>query len=377
MHVSSPRLAVSAAFALNGALLGAWAARVPAVVDRFALSEAALGLLLLGLGLGALASFPLAGRGADRHGAYGVTCVLAVVYALGLLAVGLAPTVPLLAVALVFFGAGHGAMDVTMNAWAAEVERHAGKSIMPSFHAMWSLGAGVGAAGGWYAVRTDLGLGAHFVATGVLCVAVFGPLMMTRWTSDTTKGGQAGLFTLPKGPLIAVGLIALCGGTGEGAVVDWSALYLTEVVGTSAARGALGFAVFSVTMVAMRLSVGRLITRYGAVAVARGSGLSAAAGVACLMISPGFGTAMLGYVLMGMGYAAIIPLAISRAAADPHIPPGQAIASVATLGYGAMLLGPPSIGFLAEAWGLRLAFGLVGTLAICVIVAAGALRTGR
>ncbi|MGR3368729.1 MAG: MFS transporter [Sagittula sp.] len=363
----SPRLAVSAAFALNGILLGAWASRVPAVVDRFDLSEGTLGLLLLVMGIGALVSFPLAGRLADRLGAFPVTKVLAGVYLVSIVAIGLAPDTTVLAMALFLFGVGHGAMDVTMNSWAAEVERHSGRSIMSSFHAMWSLGAGLGAAGGWLASRQALPIDAHFAVTALVALVIFGPLMHTRWTSARTAPQAKGpVFALPRGALVLVGLIAMGAGLGEGAAADWSAVFLADVIQATPSQAALGYAVFSVTMVAMRLNVDRLITRFGAVTVARFSGLTAAAGYLLATAFATLPTALAGFVLMGLGYAAVIPLAFSRAAADPEVPPGQAIASVATLGYGAMLMGPPTIGFVAEATSLRASFLMVGCVALMI-----------
>lgn len=372
------RLAVSAAFALNGALLGAWASRVPAVRDRFELSEGALGLMLLVMGVGALLSFPLAGSMADRRGAYPVACLLACFYLLTIVAIGLAPVPLALAAALFAFGACHGAMDVAMNSWAAEVERASGRSIMSSFHAMWSLGAGLGAAGGWLATRAGLSLDAHFALTALAVALVFGPLIRTRWDSRRSAPGAKGpVFALPRGALVLVGVVALAAGLGEGAAADWSAVFLADVVGTTQSQAALGYAIFSATMVAMRLCVDGLITRFGPVATARAAGLFAALGTALVVGPATLPLTLAGYVLIGMGYAAVIPMAFSRAAADPDVPAGQAIASVATLGYGAMLMGPPAIGFLAELTSLRLALALVGAAALAITALAPVLGHGR
>ncbi|GAA4228157.1 MFS family permease [Sagittula marina] len=371
----SPRLAVSAAFALNGTLFGTWAARVPAVVDRFNLSEGALGLLLLAMGIGALVSFPLAGGLADRRGAYQMSCALAVMYLASVVAIGLAPGVYWLAAALFVFGAGHGAMDVTMNSWASEVERASGKSIMSRFHAMWSLGAGIGAAGGWLATGLSVSLEAHFVMSALFSALIYGPLMRVTWASRRSTPGQSTpLFALPRGALVLVGLVAMCAGLGEGAAADWSAVYLRDVIGTSESQAALAYATFSVTMVAMRICVDPLITRFGAARVARISGLFAATGYLIALGLPSLGFALTGYVLMGIGYAAIIPLAFSRAASDPDVSAGKAIASVATLGYGAMLLGPPAIGFIAEISNLRVSLAMIGVMALLIAALSGHLR---
>lgn len=366
-EIITPWRSVAAAFALNGVLLGCWASRVPAVASGFGLGEAALGLLLLVMGMGALVSFPIAGKLADRFGAVKVTRWIAAVYLVSIALVGLAPVVPALGLALFLFGMCHGAMDVAMNSWAAEVERHMGRSVMSSFHAMWSLGAGLGAAGGFAAASLAAPVSLHFVLTALLAALLFGPFLRIDWTSRVATGGAGDpVFAFPRGALVFVGLIALGAGLGEGAAVDWSAVFLADVLGAAEAHATLGYAVFSVTMVAMRLCVDRLITRHGPRRVAMASGLLAASGYLTCALAGSLAVALAGFVLMGLGYAAVIPLAFSRAAADPEIPAGQAIASVATLGYGAMLLGPPAIGFVADISSLRVSFVLVGLFALLI-----------
>lgn len=363
----TPWRAVAAAFALNGMLLGAWASRVPAVVAYHGLSEALLGGFLLLLGAGALMAFPVAGRVADTLGAVRVTRVLAVAAAAALVLMGLAPDRVSLGLAILAFGVTYGGMDVTMNSWAAEVERHMGRAVMASFHAMWSLGAGLGAASGFAAVRLELTYSTQFALTALFLGLVLGPFIAAPWQSRRqARRAGAPVFAVPKGPLVLVGLVALSAGLGEGAMADWSAVFLHEVAATDQSRAALGYAAYAATMVAMRLCVDRLVMRYGPVRTARASGLCAACGLVLVAGVASFPAAMVGFVLMGVGYAAIIPLAFSRAAADPDIPAGEAIASVATLGYGAVLIGPPVIGFVAEASSLRVGFGLLGLFALAI-----------
>ncbi|MGP6086631.1 MFS transporter [Antarctobacter jejuensis] len=377
-RIRTPWRSVSAAFALNGVLLGCWASRVPTFVDRLALSEGMLGVLLLLMGVGALISFPLAGSLSDRHGAVRVTRWTGAVYLLSVVAVGFAPSVGFLGLALFLFGVFHGSMDVAMNSWATEVEKHMGRSVMSSFHAMWSLGAGLGAGGGYLATSIGAGTGPHFLIAAVVAGMVFWPFLQAPWTSRIRQTPvKAPIFAFPHGALILVGFMALAAGLGEGAAADWSAVYLRDVLGRPESQATLGYAAFSVTMVIMRLSVDRIITRFGPQAVARVAGVLAASGFFLCVLTDALPVALIGFVLMGMGYAAVIPMAFSRAAHDPEVPAGQAIASVATLGYGAMLLGPPAIGFIAEATSLRLSFVMVGGLALLIAAFAPALGRSR
>lgn len=373
--ILTPRRAVAAAFALNGAMLGTWASRIPAIAERFGLEESGLGLLFLMMGLGALAAFPFAGKAADRAGAARVTRVLTIGLLIAVIFLSLAPGVLALGAAVLVFGVVYGGMDVTMNSWAAEVEQHLGRPIMASFHAMWSFGAGAGAGIGFLAVRADLSYTAQFILSGLGLALLLGPFIATPWASRQTEPDAAApVFALPRGPLLLVGLVALAAGLGEGAMADWSAVFLHEVAGADQSRAALGYALYSVVMVAMRLWVDGLVGRFGPKLVARASGVSAALGLLLVAGVASFPAALAGFVLMGIGFAAIIPLAFSRAAADPHVPPGQGIAAVATFAYGAILLGPPSIGLIAGAFSLRLAFLMLAGFAVMMAVLAPVLR---
>ncbi|WP_260108642.1 MFS transporter [Phaeobacter inhibens] len=374
-QLRSPWRAVSAMFVLNGALFGIWASRIPAVSEIHELSPGGLGLLLLLMAAGAILSFPLAGRAADRIGAAHVTRRVALAYVLGLVLLALAPNLPLLAAALFVFGAAHGSMDVAMNAWASEVEARAARPMMSSFHAMFSLGAGLGALSGYAAASIDAQIPAHFLVAG--CVSALLTLYMAQipWVArPAPESGAAKPALLPRGALLAVGFVAFCGAVGEGAMADWSAIFLVLTTGASEADAALGFAVFSIAMVAMRLIGDLVVARIGPVTAGRLAGTSASLGALIAVGWGSYGAAMTGFALMGIGYALIMPLAFSRAASDPDLPAGAAIASVATFGYGGILIGPPMIGVTAELISLPAAFLILAVLAVFIFIFSDVLR---
>lgn len=366
--------AVAAMFILNGALFGIWASRIPAVRDKLDLTHETLGYGLLFMAAGAVCSFPITGRLTDRFGAVVLTRYIAVFYTVSLILLALAGGFWSLAAFLFVFGAFHGSMDVAMNAWAAEVEQAYTKPVMSSFHAMWSLGAGLGALSGFAAVQVGLTVIQHFLLAGGIVVGLALALAWVRWESRRAAVSGGKVFALPSGVLILVGFTALCGALGEGAVADWSAIFLRDVTDAAESIAALGYAVFSVAMVAFRLAGGFVIARFGPVVTARFGGACAALGVFCVVSAAEAGLALVGFAMMGIGYAVIMPLAFSRAASDPSVPPGQAIASVATLGYGGLLIGPPLIGFLAEMLTLRIAFTALLPLAVFIVLLAGSLR---
>ena len=358
-------------FFLNGALFGIWAARIPAFQLKFGFDAATLGLLLLCLAAGAIVSFPLAGVVSDRVGAARLTRLVAQAYVLALVLLPFATTPIMLGLALAFFGMTHGAMDVAMNGWGAEVEHRLGKPIMSSLHAVFSLGAGLGAASGALAIAAGMDVALHFWLFGIVLGAGALSLAAISWPRAAPKPGDAAFFTFPHGMLVIVGLIAFCASMGEGAMADWSAVFLKDVTGTTEARAALGYAAFSTSMVAMRLFGDRVVARFGPAKSLRMSGAVAASGLALVLAGGGFELALAGFALIGLGYANVMPIAFSRAANDLLMPPGRAIAAVATLGYGGMLVGPPAIGFIAALSSLHVSFALLGLLALAVTALAG------
>lgn len=361
-------LAIASAFGVNGLFFGGWASRIPAVADRFDMSHAQLGGFLLLLSLGAMLFFPTTGALVSRFGARPVTLISYGALAVALTLLGLAPSLPLLAVALFLFGAAIGAMDVSMNAWGSEVEQKFGKIWMPSFHAIWSMGAGFGAVTGFVALSLNASYGQHFFLIAALPMAFVYLGMKVKWRARPKQAPKRGpAFMIPKGAVFFAGIFALCAGLGEGVIADWSAIYLIEVLSSEERLAPMGIAVFSVAMVLMRLMGGVLIKRLGLEKAALYSGIAALAGASCVVFLGTTLGAMVGFVLLGFGYASGFPIAVLRAGQDPDMPPAQAIAGVATLGYGGTLLGPPLIGFLTTATDLRTAFGLLILLAILAI----------
>ena len=369
------RLAVLALFTLNGALFGAWASRLPAIQQHFELGARDLGFLLLLPAAGAIASFPLAGSCCDRYGAARVARTLALAYCPMMLLVAWSGSLPQFAVSIMLFGAVMGALDVSMNGWGAEVERATGRPIMSNFHAFFSLGAGLGAASGALAAWAEIGYPLHFTiftasATGLVWAS------MSEWphTPAADTGGNSFRFTLPKGKLLIVAAVAFAAAMSEGGMTDWSALYLTNVMNASESEGALGFTIFSVAMVIMRLSGDRIVAAIGPALTIRICGLSAVAGSIVTLAAPSPGIVYAGYVLSGAGYSIIFPLVFSRAANDGQLSPGRAIAAVSIFGYGGILIGPPLIGFIAEEITLGASFSLFTALSLIILLGAGAFR---
>ena len=372
------RRAVGALFLINGALIGVWASRIPAITLQYDLSSAMLGVLLLILALGAVIAFPFSGFFMDRVGAGNVTRVTTAAYVLSLVLIPLAPDTIALAAALWLFGAVHGAMDVAMNGWAAKLEAGYGRPIMSSFHALFSVGTGLGAASTYFAASAGIGLFPHMLAAAVVGALVLAWAWWQPEGCDMTPQAKrkAPLIVLPRGQLLAIALIAFCASIGEGGNADWGGLFLIASGGASEARAALAYTAFSIAMVTVRFAGDRLIAMAGPQRVVRLSGLAAITGGLVTMLAPGLELKLLGFVGLGAGFALISPIAYSRAANDRDLPAGAGLAAVATMGYGGMLIGPVIIGALASFLGISTAFGIMILLGTGILLFSRALATG-
>ena len=364
--------AVSSIFIFNGALFGAWASRIPSIKQQFDISHQELSILLLLLAAGAIASFPMAGKLTDSLGASRLSKLTFWLYALAFIFIGFSPNIILLGFAVFFFGSIHGAMDVAMNSWASDIEAQNNKVIMPFFHAMFSFGAGIGAASGALMSWFDVTPNYHFVIFIIFmwpCYFWVKKGLVTKIKSSDDKQQTAG-FKFPKGSLFIVALIAFSCAIGEGAMADWTAVYMSQEVNSSHSEAAIAYTIFSLFMVLTRLAGSQLINRFGVVPTVKVCALSSFIGALIVIMATTVLISYLGFALLGIGYSIVIPLAFSRAANVNNVSTGSAIAGVATFAYGGMLLGPVVIGLLADMLSLRIAFILFLVLSVYVFFAA-------
>ena len=364
------RFAVSLIFAINGMVFGTWASRIPAIVDFHDLSPGSLGLLIFLAGLSAVIAFSIFGRAADRYGAAFITKrATLLLIPLTLIFIAYANSIWMLVFAVIFFGAIHGGDDVAMNAWAAEVEREYTRPVMSSFHAMWSLGAGIGAGLGSLLAFYEVGFKNHFSLISIIIfVLALSAAFVPFESQKNKKEANSPFISIPKGSLLPVATITFFASLSEGAVADWSAIFLKSVASLNDGNAALGFTVFSVCMFSMRLLGDRISFILGPATAARYSGLVALTGSIILLVSDSFLLLLLGFGLIGLGIAVIIPLAFSRAGNDETISQGTAIASIATLGYGGMLLGPLFLGLIAEITSIKTSFLILPIMAFFIFV---------
>jgi MFS family permease len=367
------RISVSLIFLIHGILVSNWLSRIPAVQARLHLSVGILGATLLATAAGALIAMPLTSKLVGRFGSARVTRVATLLLCFGVALPGLAWNTTALAAALFIYGAAAGGMDVAMNTEGVAVEAAYSRPIMVGFHALFSFGGMIGSLMGSLAAGYAIEPQWHLAAVGGVLAAASIPvcrhmLVNLREPPLPDTGSTRELLR----PLLGLGLVAFCILLGEGAMADWSAVYLREL--SSPGMAPLGYAVFSLSMALGRLRGDWFHQRLGSVATLRWGGALAAAGLGIALLVGGVPATLAGFAFAGWGYAAIFPILCSVAGKKAAGKPQAGIAAVSATGYLGFLVGPPVIGFLAQASSLRLALLLVAALSGLASVMAGVAR---
>lgn len=368
------RYAVAAVFCVHGAVTGSFATRIPWIQDHASLSAGQLGLALAFPAIGASLAMPLAGAISHRFGARNALRGLLVLWTLALTLPSLAPNIWTLCAVLLVYGATAGMSDVAMNALGVEVENRIGKSIMSGLHGMWSLGALIGSAGGTLAAHLGSDARLHHLLAAAVLTAL--GLFACQGVLDLRSAPEAEApprFTLPPKSALIIGAVGFCAVFAEGASLDWSAVYLRDVLNTDPGLAAASTTAFALTMAVARLAGDRVVDRFGPVPTVRVGGVAATLGGLLVVLAPNVPLALTGFALVGLGVAVVVPLAFAAAGrSGPN--PSQAIAGVATITYTSGLIAPSAIGAVADATSLVVSFGLVTVLAFGLVVGAQVLR---
>ena len=378
--VMRARIAVAAIFFLNGVSVASWVVRIPDVQQALTLSAGTLGLALLGAAAGALVAMPFAGRLVSRHGSRAVTVGAALAYAATLALPAVAPSLILLIAALFINGAANGSLNVAMNAQASTVERVHGRPIMSSFHALFSGGGLAGAAGGGMIAAGGASAQLHLAVVGgvmIALVVVAARAMLpasAEWHPPEAEAEAGDEGARPGRRVILLGVLAFSVLFAEGAMGDWSAVYLRDVAGAGPGLAASGYAAFSIAMALGRVVGDHLTARVGATRMVGFGALLATAGIALALFDPSTRAIAIGFGAVGAGLATAFPSVLTAASRVPGMKAGAGIAAVATLGYTGLLAGPPLIGFVAQMTNLRGGMAAVGMACLLTAVLAGTLR---
>ncbi|AZD80607.1 MFS transporter [Pseudomonas chlororaphis] len=366
------QMATRIAFFIAGFGIAAWAPLVPYAKARAGLDEGTLGLLLLCLGVGSILAMPIAGVLAGRFGCRRVMAAGSLLICLALPLLATVSTVPLLIAGLFMFGAGLGTVDSTVNLQAVIVERASGRPMMSGFHGLFSLGGIVGAAG----VSAMLGLGLSPLGATLVVVALLVVALLKAAPHMLPYGSQSSgpAFAVPHGVVLFIGCLCFVVFLAEGAVLDWSAVFLSAERQVDAAYAGLGYAAFALTMTVGRLTGDAIVHKLGAKRVIVMGGSVAAAGLLLATLAPAWEAALVGYALVGVGCSNIVPVLYTAVGKQTVMPEAIAVPAITTLGYAGILAGPALIGFIAHGSSLSIAFGLIAVMLIGVAASGKVLK---
>jgi MFS family permease len=358
-----------AAFLVHGLVVSTWVSRIAAMKGALHLGDGTLGLSLLGAAIGSVTAIPICGALVTRYGSRRISLWTAVGFCLALVPLALAQNLPMLIAALVFFGIMAGSNDVAMNALAVGTERLLGTPAMSRFHAMFSLGGIIGAGLGALAAARGVPLATHLFAGAAISLMI--AAVVARLTVETrAEKAPSHTPSLRRIPLalVALSAIGFCIFLSEGAIADWTAVYLKQVLHAGDGLVPVGYAVFSAAMALFRFGGDAITLRIGRAWTIRAGGAIAATGLALVVAAHTPYLALAGFGMAGAGFSSIIPLVFAAGGRIPGIGEGAGVATVSGLGYLGFLAGPPAIGFISEAFTLRAGLGLLVALSTLAVV---------
>ncbi|WP_312299303.1 MFS transporter [Stutzerimonas nitrititolerans] len=360
------RHATRTGFFIAGFGLAVWAPLVPYVRERIEMSDALFGMLLLCIGIGSLTWMPLSGLLIARQGIRPVILGCVATLVLALLGMALTESIWLLGIALFCFGGSLGVLDVVLNVQSLLVERELGRRMMSNFHGMFSLGSICGAL-----VLTGLLTLGLSPASGTLLmialIVIANFLVMGGYLARKAPAGGVA-FVRPSGLVLLVGALCFVVYLAEGAVLDWSALYLTGEKQLETSSGGLGYAAFALMVTVGRFAGGRVVNSLGTAPVVAFGGLLAAAGIGLTIITDHWVLALLGYGLCGLGCANVSPVLISSLSRQDAMPVHLAVTAATTVGFAGVLVGPAMIGLIAHYSSLTMAFVLLALLLASLVI---------
>lgn len=376
---SAERRAVGITFFVNGIVFGTFASRLPWIAGRLHLSSGTLGLVGLSTSIGALATMPFAAQFVHRYGPKVTTRALIVASSAALVLPAVAPDLPVLAAMMLIFGSLTGINDNAMNAQAVEAEQRIGKSIMSGLHGMWSLGVLAGALLGSLSARAHLDPVIQFTVVAVASAAAGG--IASVWFAGQAPAGAAAeidvpRFAWPRGTILLIGLVGFASIFVEFAANDWSAVFMHWDLHSSQAAAAIATGAFAGSMAAGRLCGDASVRRFGPVLSVRACGVLGTVGCVLVATSSAAVTALIGFILIGLGVSVVVPL-VFAAAGRSGPSPAIGVAGVATVSYGAGMAAPSVMGGVADISSLRIAFAVAALFTIGVGAGAGLLGRER
>ncbi|MBL7839190.1 MAG: MFS transporter [Cyclobacteriaceae bacterium] len=369
------RIAISCFFFIQGLTFASWASRIPDIKNSLQLGDAALGAILLSLPIGQFFALALSGYLVTRYGSRIVLITTSVLYPATLLLIGLASVPLALIVALLLTGFFGNIYNIAVNTQAVGIEALYGRSIMASFHGLWSLAGFTGGLIGTFMIAQEFSPLQHYwIINGITLLLTLVFVGSTLPRDAKTDQSKPKLFVKPDNAILILGVLAFSCMICEGTMFDWTGVYFDKIVKTPKELTQLGFVAFMSTMAGGRLIADFLITRLGARRMILISGCMIFTGISILVAFPYVIPSIAGLLIAGFGVSSVVPLVYGLAGQSKTMPAGQAIAAISSLGFLGFLIAPPMIGFISQGYSLRLAFGLIALMGLAVAFLSGKVR---
>lgn len=372
--LTARRVRISLFFFFYGFIFASWASRIPNIQQQLGLSETTLGAVLLAMPVGSFITLPFSGYLTSMIGSRKVVMGASTLYCFIFLGIGFSQFVWQLTICLFLFGSAGNMMNIAINTQALELEKLYSKTIISSFHGMWSI-AGLGAASlGTYLIGKDFPVPSHFLL--IAGIALFSFILCSPYLLRETLKKQENrpFFTKPDRAFWGLGIIAFCSMICQGAMFDWSGVYFKKVVVAEQAFIGIGYTAFMISMTAIRFITDWLTESIGFKKIIIWCGVFTTAGLLTTVFFPYLLPATLGLLLVGMGVSPGVPLVFSAASKSKILPPPVAIAAVSSIGMIGLLIGPPIIGFIAGLTSLKTSFLILSFFGAAIIVTALSLK---
>ena len=370
------RLGVSIFFFIQGLTFATWASRIPDIKNLLHLSDAGLGAVLFALPVGQLAAMGLSGYLVSRFGSKQTLSIGALLYPAVLVLLGTVTQVWQLALGLFFFGICGNLCNISVNTQGVGVERLYKRSIMASFHGLWSLAGFTGGLISTMMVADNIAPFTHFCIVyviGFLLMMSARKFILPRDAPHPEKTGGK-VFVKPDAFIVKLGIIAFASMICEGTMFDWSSIYFEKVVETPVELTRVGYVAFMCTMAGGRFAADWMVTRFGIKRILQMSGVVIVSGMSLAVLFPNITMATIGFLLVGIGVSSVVPLVYSLAGKSKKMLPGVALATVSSIGFLGFLIGPPIIGFVAELSSLRFSFIIIAILGLGTTLLAGRVK---
>lgn len=359
---SKEQYAARIIFFISGFGISTWAPMIPIIKERLQIGSDILGLLLLCIGISSFLMMPVAGLFAQKFGCKQVLRIMGLCMGVEIVILSMLPSIYMYGIFLFILGAIGGILNVNMNIHAVIVEKLSKKRMMSSMHALWSVGCFVGA--GLFSILAKLGLSITFIA-GIHCIIIFIIiLLISRYFLPYKGAGNEKAIAIPKGIVTLFGVLAVISFLGEGGMMDWSGVFLTEAKGVDLSLAGVGYAVFSAAMLTGRLIGDKIVQIFGEKRIVICGGIIASIGYMITIIFDNFIIMQIGFILLGLGAANIVPVVFTLLGKQNVMPINSAVTAVTSMGYLGVMFGPALLGFIAHGVGITAVFGILATLFI-------------